>query len=323
MANFYDEWLTLWDKCVKEKQSAKRAIHADELKWERTRQDYKAALMVAPETGFRTMGGCTMMAEIPLGWKTGRHSHGEESIYFLEGSGFSIVDKRRYNWEKGTCMRIPFGSEHQHFNNGNVAARYLSALSPRFEYFAGIAKYEHSEDCGEFKSEPKHDGEIKDHDGEGRRIVLHQKDADVGIPGDEKVRAKTDAFSQSFPAQMQRVVSSKNIKYMGFYDDFVGEEQEITDIFIKKPGSASIKHAHGEAMLHILQGEGYSIIEGEKVPWRAGSTLHVQGPQTTHQHFTTGDVESHQLRIHFGLRKFVQPIAKPVFPYLYLEDARL
>ena len=75
-----------------------------------------------------------------------------------------------------------------------------------------------------------------------------------------------------------------------------------------------------EDVIYVMKGEGYTIVDGEKVNWKKGTLLHVQGPQTVHQHFNTGKVESQLLRIHYGLRaRYFQPIAKRVFPYVYYE----
>jgi hypothetical protein len=69
-----------------------------------------------------------------------------------------------------------------------------------------------------------------------------------------------------------------------------------------------------------VQGEGYTVVDGEKIPWKRGSCLHIQGPQTVHQHFNTGDVPTYQLRCSPGIRThFIQRIARERFPYLWFE----
>ncbi len=135
--------------------------------------------------------------------------------------------------------------------------------------------------------------------------------------------AKQDEFSLSMAKEMK--IASMPGHRGGIIDlmrgnDFKAREIEITHLFIDTPGNHSGKHAHMEALLYVLQGEGYSIIDGVEVPWKKGSLIHVQGPQTVHQHFATGNVESHQLRIHYGLRaNYFQKITRRVFPYVYLE----
>ncbi len=55
-----------------------------------------------------------------IGTKSGRHRHqGGLLIYVLEGTGYSIVDGERWDWEKGDLVLLPMrpgGVEHQHFN---------------------------------------------------------------------------------------------------------------------------------------------------------------------------------------------------------------
>ena len=90
-----------------------------------------------------------MLAKIPKGWHTGKHSHGEEALYILEGSGFSVVDGKRYDWDKGSCLFMPFGSVHQHFNTGDKPVTYYSVMALELERFAGLARIIQFEEAGE------------------------------------------------------------------------------------------------------------------------------------------------------------------------------
>ena len=147
MANFYDEWLGYWDDEQEQRARARRWTHEEELEWVRTKQDYRAALLLSPQIGFFTTGNI-MLGEIPRRWHTGKHSHGEEAIYILEGEGFSIVDGRKYDWDKGSCLFMPFGAVHQHFNSGDSTVRYISAMAISLERFVGLAKLIQYEEAG-------------------------------------------------------------------------------------------------------------------------------------------------------------------------------
>lgn len=48
------------------------------------------------------------------------------------------------------------------------------------------------------------------------------------------------------------------------------------------------KHRHGEESTHILEGEGFCIINGQRFDWHKGSTLQIPY-RAEHQHFNTGD----------------------------------
>ena len=133
MATFYDNWLDMWNKAEQERKDARVVIHEEEIEWLETQQDQKIGLLGAPETGFRTWGTTTMVAEIEPGHKTGKHKHGEETIHVVEGNGCTIVNGRRYNWGKNSTLVIPFGAEHQHFNTGdtNLAVLLRHGAAPR------------------------------------------------------------------------------------------------------------------------------------------------------------------------------------------------
>jgi len=328
MGDFYAEWLKYWDEEQEERRTASKCINEENLEWVRTKQDWRAALLCARENGFVT-SGTTMLAEIPRGWHTGKHSHGEEAVYIVNGQGFSVIDGLRYDWEAGSCLFIPFGAAHQHFNSGEDTARYLSAMALPLERFVGLAKITQYEESGETaigESERVKVAESDIHPEYGR-IVIRLKDAPV-IPAGEYgtfLEKRKDEFTATMAKEMTTPGAvghrSRFIMFMGAPENnFKTREVEITSILCDEPGMHSGKHSHMEALLYVLQGEGYSIVDGEKVPWKKGTLFQVQGPQTVHEHFNTGNIESQQLRIHYGIRaKFFQPITRRVFPYRYYE----
>src|SRR3970282_267239 len=80
------------------------------------------------------------IADIPAGHHIGKHEHGEEGIYIVEGEGFSVVDGMKYEWSQGSVLWMPFGSQHQHFNTGTENARYLSFTALHLAHFAGLGR---------------------------------------------------------------------------------------------------------------------------------------------------------------------------------------
>lgn len=58
-----------------------------------------------------------------------------------------------------------------------------------------------------------------------------------------------------------------------------------------EPGSKTNCHRHlNEAIIHILSGQGYSIIDGQRIDWKAGDTICVP-VNAWHQHFNASEVE--------------------------------
>lgn len=336
MANFYDNWLGMWDRSESERQAARRNIHEEELDWVETVQDQRAALLVSPETGFRTWGSTSMIAEIPPGHHTGAHKHGEEAIFIIDGTGYSVIDNVRYDWKKHSAILIPFGAVHQHFNTGTTPVRYLSVLAVHLEYFVGLQRTIQIENWGKTVTEPdvppSENGLNPD---TGHRVVLHREGATVkrhegdGVPvlpdsvpefdpehplilGDvDGMHSLPDGFHKSEVLQYMRI--NKDI------NDFHPQEVEISGLLTDGPHEYGGMHAHMEAHLYILQGEGYSLVNGERVPWRAGTCFQVPGPQTPHRHVNESDGPATMVRMAFGVRYFFEKVAKREFPYLYLE----
>lgn len=60
------------------------------------------------------------------------------------------------------------------------------------------------------------------------------------------------------------------------------------DCHIYPPHTHSVTHKHNEAIIIILRGSGYSILDGERIDWKAGDTLYV-GQGVWHQHHITSD----------------------------------
>ncbi|MQA62038.1 MAG: cupin domain-containing protein [Actinophytocola sp.] len=330
---FYDEWLGHWDRAELERQRSRKAIHAEELEWLETRQDSQVALVIAQETGFRTWGSETILSKIEPGEKTGCHRHGEEAIYIVEGEGFSVVNGVRYDWKTGSSMAIPFGATHQHFNTGDTTATYLSVMSVRLEAFCGLHFTEQLEDHGKIARIPDVEISADGFDQAGRRIRLHIEDApDLG-GGKAQAAGLVDVpeVSEDNPIvvgdlvgmeKLFQVHKAELLEFMRIGKDrngFQVHEQEISGILVDPPYERGGKHAHMEAHLYVLDGEGYSIVGDDKVPWKKGTGLVIPGPQTPHQHVNESAVPARMLRIASGIRYFFEKAAKEEWPYLYLQ----
>ena len=333
--DFYDRWLHMWEDSQEEKKKARTVINDEELEWVETPQDYRIALMAGPENGFRTWGSEVTIADIPAGHHTGQHEHGEEGIYIVEGEGCSIVNGVRYDWKEGAVLWMPFGSQHQHFNTGSTNARYLSFTALNLEHFAGLGRLDQWREKG-FTDTPI-EGEISQDglDKMGRRIALLKENAD-SLEFDPEDPTRRDEETLETPVEVgfmrddgeigpmnhrdwsrMYMGMTRNNRRLGKDTGFRNMEIEISNSMGDAPGRHGGKHAHMEAYLYIIEGSGYTIVDGEKVPWKKGSLVHVQGPQTHHQHYNDTDKPNAQLRLAPGLRfNFFQEVARERFPYL-------
>ena len=127
MGTFYDDWLATGDQLDQELRRTMFVARDRDIPWVKTRQDAKCKLMISNEIGYTTMGSNVLKGEIPVGWHTGRHAHGEESIYFLSGEGFTVVDRR---WVTGWFEGATDGPQ-QAACRGAALVRFLkTSLAP-------------------------------------------------------------------------------------------------------------------------------------------------------------------------------------------------
>ena len=70
----------------------------------------------------------------------------------------------------------------------------------------------------------------------------------------------------------------------------------ISSIFVDLPHTKSHSHAHPEAYLYALEGDGYSEIGGKRYDWNQGDAVHVPPGMLHHQHFNPFDRDMKELR---------------------------
>ena len=329
MPNFYETWQGFWEEGNATKAAARAVIHEEELEWVETDQDFRVALMAAPENGFATWGSEYLISEILPGWHSGKHEHGEEAIYIVEGEGFSIVNGVKYEWGKDSCLWMPFGSQHQHFNTGTTTVRYFSAMALHIEHWMGMGKLDQISLKGPTDNYEDAEVSTSGFDALNRRIAFRRNEQeevtlDELDPNDvEEITGEPMTIDPDGPRPTQMSERGHRDFMRSLMDrpgrnGFQNKEIEISNTMGDQVGHHGGKHAHMEAVLLILDGEGYSEVGDVKVPWKKGSLLHVQGPQTPHQHFNTGSIRCEMLRAAPGMRfNFLQGIAKERFPYLW------
>ena len=90
---------------------------------------------------------------------SGKHTHqGGLAIYVLEGKGYTILDGKRLDWEKGDLILLPIkpgGVEHQHYNSEpDKPARWLAFYYSHFEEALGNL-FHQNEDSPEWSGRRK------------------------------------------------------------------------------------------------------------------------------------------------------------------------
>jgi mannose-6-phosphate isomerase-like protein (cupin superfamily) len=346
-ANFYDTWLAASERNELETNHSPVVARGRDLRFIETPNDYQLGMLIGQQVGFPTQGTNLCKAIVPAGHHTGRHRHGEEAIHVLAGSGFIVVDGRRYAIRPGTTVHVPYMSEHQVFNTGPDDLAYVTASAIDLDLFCKLGRLEQLEDKGPnpvgFESAiPPEDGQF---DAEGRRIALHLEDApdeqrrreelraaaaaggddgSVGPPGDGHGGGHGHGHGGGRAARGRHGGDSENPHRHGAIyilmgggespsperNGFTAVSVAMTNIFEEVPHTSSHCHSHTEAVLYVLEGVGFSEIDYEHYDWEAGDAVHVPPKMTRHEHFNPSDGRTRTLRIEYGIRYFYEPLWK-------------
>ena len=293
MGTFYDEWLATGARIQSDLKRSAAVARDREIPWVRTRQDAKVKLMIANELGYTTMGSNVLKAEIPVGWHSGKHAHGEESMHILEGEGFSVIDGQRFDWHKHTTIQIPYRAEHQHFNTGSEPVLYISGMTFDLETFVRLAGLVQLEDCGPndpavLKAFPDQESEYYTN---GDRAIIHLEDA----PSDSSYDPQGHLAAAQNQHDFQQFLA---VPGNGFRNASV----LVTHLWKEPPYHHSGRHKHLEAVVYAVEGEGYTELLGETHHWEAGDVLYVPPAMWEHEHFNDNPKPIRQLRIQFGIR---------------------
>jgi quercetin dioxygenase-like cupin family protein len=310
VGDFYSDWLRASVRLESSVGSGPVVARGHQVEWIETPQDARAAMLIGLASGFPTQGTALVKAEIPAGSRTGKHVHGEEAIHIIGGTGFSIIGGARYDWKAGTTLHVPYRAEHQHVNTGDAPAVYISALTQDLDFAAGLGRLEQLEEKAHGYAElaKRYPAESSQFAADGRRIALHLEDAI-----DEKARRLAGHAHPKEGKGAHRhagiwILMGGSESPSDETNGFRAKAAAMTNIFEETPHSSSHKHTHTEAMLYVLEGRGYSLIDGKRYDWEEGDAVHVPPRMTEHEHFNDSDARTRTLRIEFGIRYFYEAL---------------
>jgi uncharacterized cupin superfamily protein len=341
--DFYADWLARSEANEQAVTHSPVVARGRDLTWIETPNDYRIAMLIGEAVGFPTQGTNLCKVVIPTGHHSGRHRHGEEAIHILAGTGFVVLDGRRYDFHAGTTIHVPYMSEHQLFATGAEDVSYVSASAIDLDLSVRLGRLDQLEEKGAnapgFEAGfPAEDGQF---DVEGRRIALHLEDApDENKRREEERRlaaergesAGHDGHGHDGHGHGGRGVREARTtggdptnphRHGAIYilmgggespsderNGFTAVSVAMTNIYEEVPHTSSHCHSHTEAVLYVLEGVGFSEIDYEHYDWEAGDAVHVPPKMTRHEHFNPSDQRTRTLRIEYGIRYFYEPIWK-------------
>jgi gentisate 1,2-dioxygenase len=143
----YERYLRLFNQETRWRRDVPHVIHQSQRRWEDTRNG-RIMWLTHPDmdTGIRTYE--CYLQELAPGASSGKHRHvGEEVRFIIEGSGYDVIDGKRWDWDANDLVAAPVCSVHQSFNRDpDKPARFLVVKSMLYD-FMGFAGIEHLEDA--------------------------------------------------------------------------------------------------------------------------------------------------------------------------------
>lgn len=328
-ADFYTDWLAASDRNASIVERSPILARGRDLVWIETPNEHRLAMFIGEQVGFPTNGTNLCRAAVPSGHHTGRHRHGEEALHVLVGHGFILVGGRRYDIHAGTTIHVPYMEDHQVWNTGSADLEYVSASTMDLDLFVRLGRLEQLEDKG--PNRPGFEAGIPTEDGQfdtlGRRIALHLEDA----PNEaDRHRSSQAAHEQSGHGRegagggegRKRLIKSVHPHRHGAIYNLMGGGESasevrngftavsvaMTQIFEEVPHTSSHDHTHTEAVLFVLDGIGFSEIDGTHFDWEAGDAVQIPPKMTRHEHFNPSNGRTRTLRIEYGIRYFYEQL---------------
>ncbi len=360
-ADFYADWLAAGERNAVEVGRSPIVARGRELTWIETPNEHRIAMLIGEQVGFPTNGTSLCRVVVPAGEHTGRHRHGEEAIHVLAGEGCILVGGRRYDVRTGTTIHVPYFEDHQVWNLGGGELSYLSAHTMDLDLFVRLGRLEQLEekgpnDAAQVAALPAEDGPL---DALGRRITLHLEDAPnegeghrsrqaaherrrQGGHGHNDAAADQSAAATDRPAvaagasgMPERIIKSTGGHRHGAIYNLMGGGESasevrngftavsvaMTQIFEEVPHTSSHCHSHTEAVLFVLEGVGFSEIDGEHYDWEAGDAVQIPPKMTRHEHFNPSDGRTRTLRIEYGIRYFYEQLWPGYFKVEHRESS--
>ncbi|MBI4334986.1 MAG: cupin domain-containing protein [Chloroflexi bacterium] len=117
--NTYDRHMREQNEALRRKLEGKIIIKGKERAWDQSRQALVRRLCNQDEWDSVGAPGWTVFIQ-NIKKHSGRHTHqGGLVIFVLDGTGYTVVDGVRYDWQEDDLIVLPIkpgGCEHQHFN---------------------------------------------------------------------------------------------------------------------------------------------------------------------------------------------------------------
>lgn len=255
----------------------------------------------------------TRVIEIAPGESTSTHRHAYDALCFvLGGEGQTQVGDDTYAWSRWDTIHTPAWSWHRHRNTGREPARLLATSDAPLVSAFGLSRID---DIGDQPPPPDEPLRVERASGD----AAYERDLRSAAAAWEQRRKATrhTAF-----ADLTLRASPRGTRTALLVDASLGYRTTGLSIalFQIPPGGKQAKHRHpGEAVLYIVEGEGYSVIDDVKYDWATGDAP-IVNQYVWHQHFNSSrDRTATVIRMHMW-ETVIEMMQAAMDPVILYED---
>jgi gentisate 1,2-dioxygenase len=285
-------------------------VTAESVQMVDTPRRMKRGVMVSADGGVPSLNLDAVNHEIEPDVVSTIHRHSWDAMMFItEGSGWTEVNGKRYEWKPWDTVYLPAFQWHRHGNDGDKTAKYVTfSVQPMVELL-GLAILEEGGDTPfeDLPAAPVPASDATGNDPYSNRVSrLH-----------DQQRALAESRILTPYEDVPFKVTPRGARSGFLVDKAIGHATGgLTAVMHQlAPGLYQSRHRHGgEAWLYCVTGEGYSMIDGVKVPWKQGDLVIVDH-WSWHQHFNASpDKVSSIIRVHnfdtlyFGMAAMLAPL---------------
>ncbi len=238
----------------------------------------KLGMLVGEGSGVPTRMIDARIIELAPGQATSTHRHLHDAVLFVcDGQGTTTIDGADHHWEAWDALHTPAWSWHRHQNRDRARPARLLAITDA--PLIAALRLSRSEDIGDAAPSSEPDSQKPSSTAsvyERELLQAHQAQGEQAAA--RKITHYRDVTLRVSPRGTRTALlvdSSLGFKTSGL----------SMAIFEMAPGKSQARHRHpGEAILYIVRGRGYTVIDERRYNWQAGDAVLVHH-YAWHQHF--------------------------------------